>query len=167
MGEVVVMHDPRMPGQLTADMVYPAAIGQALILALGQRRQVFGARQLTGDHRPAAKGQAVALQAPGHDFGGGNVPLGELLEVLPLGLDPRAPQVAAQAFAGTGVAFDVIVDAVTLNADHLTQRVVRQALALQGEDRLDAAKICRQCLAIRRQCPSRHQSASPYRCLRS
>ncbi|MNM82919.1 hypothetical protein D3C81_949620 [compost metagenome] len=167
MGEVVIMHDPGVAGQLTADVINPATISQAYIFALGQQRQVFGAWQLTGDHRPAAKGQAVTLQAPGNHFGSGDIPLGELLEVLPLGFDPRAPHIAAQAFASTGVTLDVIVDPVTLNANNFTERVVSQALALEGENRIDAAKIRRQCLVSRRQCPSRHQSASPYRCLRS
>ncbi|MNC55114.1 hypothetical protein D3C75_1046270 [compost metagenome] len=139
----------------------PGAVGQAGIVALGQRRQVFGARQFAGDHGPPAKGQAIALQAPGHHFGSGDAPLVELLEVLPFGLDPRPAQVTAHVLAGPGVALDVVIDPVTLDTHHLADRVAGQALALQGKYRFQAAEVRRQVFVAWRQCPPRHQSASP------
>lgn len=160
-GEMVIMHHPGMPCQLATDVVDPGAVMQARVIALGQGRKVFGTRQLTGDHRPAAKGQAIALQAPGDHIGGGDAPLLELLEVLPFGLDPWPAQVAAHVLACSGITFDVVVDPITLDADDLAERVAGQALALQGEHRVETAEVRRQMLVARRQCPTRHQSASP------
>jgi hypothetical protein len=134
---------------------------QARVFAFGQGRQVFGARQLAGDHRPAAKRQALALQAPGDHFGGGNAPLGELLEVLPFGLDARPAEVAAHVLARPSVTLDVVIDALALDAHHFAERVAGQAFALQGEDCVKAAEIRRQVFVAWRQCPTRHQSASP------
>ncbi|MNH39889.1 hypothetical protein D3C79_1011240 [compost metagenome] len=63
--------------------------------------------------------------------------------------------------AGPGVALDVVVDPITLDAHHLAERVAGQALALQGKYRIEAAEVRRQVFVARRQCPTRHQSASP------
>lgn len=161
MGKAVLVHHPGMARQLAAEVIDPGPVGQTCIVAFSQRRQVFGARQLAGDHRPTAKGQAIALKPPRHHFGSGNTPLGELLEVLPFGLDAWPAQVAAHVLAGPGVAFDVVVDAVTLDAHHLAERVAGQALALEGKYRIEAAEVRRQVFIARRQCPTRHQSASP------
>ncbi|PAV71005.1 hypothetical protein WR25_04680 [Diploscapter pachys] len=80
MGEMMVVHHPRMPRQLAADMVDPGRVTQARIIALSQRRKVLGAWQFASDHRPTAKRQALALEAPGDHVGGGDAPLGELLK---------------------------------------------------------------------------------------
>ncbi|MNF98984.1 hypothetical protein D3C84_818660 [compost metagenome] len=166
-GKTVLVHGPGVAGQLAADVIDPRAIRELGVVSLGQGRQVFGMRQFTGDHRPAIISHAATLQPPGHHFGGRNPPLGEALEVLPLHFHPRLTQVTAQALACAHIALDVIVDALALNADDFGQRVTGQALALQRKHSLEAAKVFRQIAVLRFQCPTRHQSASPYRCLRS
>ncbi|MNC47150.1 hypothetical protein D3C75_961960 [compost metagenome] len=167
MGEAVIVHGPGVLGQLTTDGIDPGAIRQFRIASLGQCRQVFGTRQLPGNHRTASVGRTATFQPPGHHLGRGNAPLGETLEVLPLHLHPRLAEVTPQAFAGTHVALDVIVDAIALNANDLGEQVLGQPLALKRKHRLKAAEVIGQIAVGRFQFPTRHQSASPYRCLRS
>src|SRR5476651_703948 len=119
MGEAVVVHGPGVSRQLPTDVIDPGTVCQFRVMPISQRRQVFGARQLAGDHRPTVVGRTATFQAPGHHFGGRDAPLGEALEVLPFGFHPRLAQITAQAFAGTDVTFDVIVHAVAVDADDL------------------------------------------------
>ncbi|MNE39265.1 hypothetical protein D3C80_1332100 [compost metagenome] len=152
-----------LPGtqDLATDMVDPGAVAQAWVVVAGQQRQVLGARQFAGDHGSTDEGSMLALQPPGHHFGGGDAPLGELLEVLPLGLDPRARQVAVVDLAGAAVALDVVAHAVALHAEHLGQRVVGQLLAFEGEHRVEAAEIGGEVLVVGFESPTRHQSRPP------
>ncbi|MNI48289.1 hypothetical protein D3C73_1028470 [compost metagenome] len=167
MGEAVVVHGPGVLGQLTTDGIDPGAVRQLRVVALGQCRQVLGTRQLPGNHRAASVGRTAPLQPPGHHFGSGDTPLGKALEVLPFHLHPRLAQVTPQAFAGAHIPFDVIVDAIALDTDDLRERVTGQTLALQRKHSLEAAEVIGQLAVGRFQLPTRHQSASPYRCLRS
>lgn len=130
---MVVVHGPGTGSQLAADSVDPVAVGQSRILALCQRRQVFGIGQAASDQCAAIIRCAVALQPPGHHLCRGNAPFGKTLEVLPLGLDPGLADVTAQAFASTYVAFDVIVNPGALDANDVGKRVAGQLLALQGK----------------------------------
>src|SRR5690606_19783213 len=119
MGEMVVMQGTGSSRQLTTDMVHPGGIAQARIAMPGHHRQVAGILQLTRDQRAAQEGPGATLQAVGNDFRGGNSPLGEILEVLPLGLDPWPADEAPQALARAPVALDVIAHAVPLDANDL------------------------------------------------
>ncbi len=161
MGEVMIVHGPGIARDLLADAVDPRAAVQARVVGPCQFRQVFGARQFAGDQRAAVIRSAIALQAPGDDFCRRDAPLGETLEILPFGLDPWAPQITTQTLAGRDVALDVVVHATAFDADDFGEWITGQALAFEGEHRVEGTEVFRQRGVARLQLPARHQSASP------
>ncbi|MOA12108.1 hypothetical protein D3C78_1320770 [compost metagenome] len=159
-GKAVLVHAPGRLGQLAADLVQPVVLLQARVVVARQRSQVLGARQLGGDQRATGKAAETALQPPGHHRRGGNPPLGEQAQVLPLGLDPRPAQPATQALAGAPVLLDVVAPPIDLDAQHLGHLVGGDPFPLKGEHPVQIGKrLARRCGQLGRQLPVAHAEA--------
>ncbi|MNN65561.1 hypothetical protein D3C81_1810710 [compost metagenome] len=126
--------------QLPADPVDPARVEQPRVALPGHFGQVDRAGEFAGDQRAAVEGASTALLTPTHHRCSRDAPLGEVPQVLPLGLDPRTAEPAAQPFARGRVALDVVAHTTVLHTQHFGQRIAGDPVALEGEYPVEVAE---------------------------
>jgi hypothetical protein len=133
-GEAARVQAPGDVGHLGRDAVPPGLTFQSGVVAAGEPGEIDGAGDLLGDQRTAHEAPAFALQAEGHDAGGGDAPLGEAQQVLPFELHARfGEQPLERLLAEAVVALDVVAASIDVDAYRARRRILGDDFAFEGE----------------------------------
>ncbi|MBV6476629.1 MAG: hypothetical protein MOGDAGHF_02225 [Rhodocyclaceae bacterium] len=128
-------------GDLGGDAVPPGLTFEARVVAAGELAQIGRIRNFRRDQRPAHEAAALAFEAVGDEPRGGNAPVGEALQVLPLQLYARRAEPAPQRLlAEAMVALDVVAAAIDFDAHRAGGGVLGDDLALEGEDGVEVGE---------------------------